>query len=590
MALATFTAVCAAAAEQWIRVSTPHFELLTAAGEKKGREAILYFEQVRSFFLQASPSKRVPDFPVRIIAFRGEKQYKPYRLNDFAIAYYTGSHDRDYIVMQDIQADHFPVAIHEYTHLIVRHTGLNIPIWMNEGLAELFSTLKPRGDKALVGDLIPGRIQALQTSKWIPLAVLSTVDEKSPLYNERDKASMFYSESWAAVHMLFLSKKYSPHFGEFVAAISAGKTLPEASQQSLGVTVAELEKDLQAYFKGNQLFGALFPVKLEKSAEEATVTEVPSFESDMTLGDLLAVLRKPAEARQVFERQAKENPARPEVQESLAYLAWQEQDTKRARDHFARAFASGSRNPQALYHYAALAEEAGDSDQVIAALKRAVDVKPDYTDARLHLGSRLLAKEDYAGALDAFKGVKRVNEQQAEWFFGAIAFAQIQAGEGEKARINAQLAKKWAKTPAEIQQADELIKYLDGNRGSAAQAKPEPLEAVGEGTGQQTSRPKLARKAEHSEVVAQSPNALSQAEGTAKMLECKGKSARFTILTVEGPVTFDIPDPAAVALNNSGNAVRDFTCGPQNGYHVTVGYEKSDPTSGTVGVVKTLEF
>src|SRR5262252_9733343 len=124
MALAMFMAVCATAAEQWIRVSTPHFELLTPAGEKKGREAILYFEQVRSFFLQASPSKRVPDFPVRIIAFRGEKQYKPYRLNDFVIAYYTGSHDRDYIVMQDIQPDHFPVAIHEYTHLIVRHTGL----------------------------------------------------------------------------------------------------------------------------------------------------------------------------------------------------------------------------------------------------------------------------------------------------------------------------------------------------------------------------------------------------------------------------------------------------------------------------------
>jgi hypothetical protein len=74
------------------------------------------------------------------------------------------------------------------------------------------------------------------------------------------------------------------------------------------------------------------------------------------------------------------------------------------------------------------------------------------------------------------------------------------------------------------------------------------------------------------------------------MLECKGKTARFTILTNDGPMAFDIPDPAAVALNNSGKAVRDFTCGPQNGYHVTVGYEKSDATKETAGVVKTLEF
>src|SRR5579862_7409407 len=60
------------AADQWIKLSTPHFELYTTAGEKKGREAILYFEQVRSFFLEASPSKRAPEFPVRIVAFRSE--------------------------------------------------------------------------------------------------------------------------------------------------------------------------------------------------------------------------------------------------------------------------------------------------------------------------------------------------------------------------------------------------------------------------------------------------------------------------------------------------------------------------------------
>ena len=74
------------------------------------------------------------------------------------------------------------------------------------------------------------------------------------------------------------------------------------------------------------------------------------------------------------------------------------------------------------------------------------------------------------------------------------------------------------------------------------------------------------------------------------MLDCNGKSARFSILTKEGSMTFEIPDPTAVAVNNSGKAVRDFACGPQNGYHVTVGYEKSDTARGSAGVVRTLEF
>src|SRR5215471_8619825 len=102
------------AAEQWIKLTTPHFELYSAAGEKKGHEAILYFEQVRSFFLENSPSKKAPEFPVRIVAFRGEKQYLPYRASESAFAYYASGRNRDYIVMQDILNDHYPAVIHEY--------------------------------------------------------------------------------------------------------------------------------------------------------------------------------------------------------------------------------------------------------------------------------------------------------------------------------------------------------------------------------------------------------------------------------------------------------------------------------------------
>ena len=63
------------AAGEWIRLTTPHFELLTSAGEKKGRGRSSTSSRFAAF-LAASPAKHVPDFPVRIIAFRGEKQFK----------------------------------------------------------------------------------------------------------------------------------------------------------------------------------------------------------------------------------------------------------------------------------------------------------------------------------------------------------------------------------------------------------------------------------------------------------------------------------------------------------------------------------
>src|SRR5712692_6176956 len=79
------------AADQWLKLKSSHFELYTTAGEKKGREAILYFEQVRDFFSKALKQSK-PAAPVRIIAFSSEKEYKPFRPNEFASAFYLAGY------------------------------------------------------------------------------------------------------------------------------------------------------------------------------------------------------------------------------------------------------------------------------------------------------------------------------------------------------------------------------------------------------------------------------------------------------------------------------------------------------------------
>ena len=42
----------------------------------------------------------------------------------------------------------------------------------------------------------------LRDSKMLPLPLLFQVDPKSPYYNERDKQSIFYAQSWALMHYL----------------------------------------------------------------------------------------------------------------------------------------------------------------------------------------------------------------------------------------------------------------------------------------------------------------------------------------------------------------------------------------------------
>jgi len=76
------------------------------------------------------------------------------------------------------------IATHEYTHLIADHAGLRYPPWLNEGLAELFSTFTIMNGSIAIGDPIPERILALREDRWVPLATIMAADRNSPYYNE----------------------------------------------------------------------------------------------------------------------------------------------------------------------------------------------------------------------------------------------------------------------------------------------------------------------------------------------------------------------------------------------------------------------
>src|SRR5437899_409041 len=116
-AIILFTAVMPAlAADPWIRLTTPDFELYTTGDEKNSRATIRLFDQVREFFLKASPVRGPADFPVRIVEFTTEDQYRLYRPNDFTSSYFFATPARDYIVIGDRASTSRSPAINEYMH------------------------------------------------------------------------------------------------------------------------------------------------------------------------------------------------------------------------------------------------------------------------------------------------------------------------------------------------------------------------------------------------------------------------------------------------------------------------------------------
>ena len=319
-------------------MQSPNFEAYSSAGERDTRDALRYFERMRDFFLQVNQREPPKPVPVYVVVFGSEKEYAPYRFNEFATAYYFGGADRDYIVLGRTGEQAAQIAVHEYVHLVARHAGLKFPPWLNEGIAELYSNLRTLGDKVLVGDLVPGRLQALYAEKWVPLSVILSAGPDSPYYNEKNKAGSLYNEGWALVHMLQLSPDYVGKFTEFLATVQSGVDSAAALEKVYGKSVAVVDKELQSYIRGNQFYVRPFPVKLANSKDNFPATPAQQFDVKLALADLTNRPGKEAEAHRTFENLAREDPQRPEPWVNLGYLAWRRGDIPQAVDTFAKAY------------------------------------------------------------------------------------------------------------------------------------------------------------------------------------------------------------------------------------------------------------
>ncbi len=549
----------------WIRLASPNFELYTDQSEKTGRDTIQYFEQVRGFFVKASPVKPPSEFPVRIIAFKNREEFSGYSPNPLTVAFYTPGQKRDYIVIQDVSPASYAYAVHEYMHLVVRHSGLRIPTWLNEGWADVYSSLKTVRDGVAIGELIPGRMQMLTNyaGNWIEFDTLTRVDNRSPIYNEGDRTGLFYAQSWALAHMLFLAPDYRDNFGKFLLALHRGATAAEACQSAYGNLPVQVFLDLQNYFNRKKIYGTVFKTTLGKAESEPIVDHVGPFDARIMLADLLAATGKLAQARAEYEDLEHRQPGMPGVTQSLGYLALAANDIERARGYFRKAFAAGESDAQMCLALALMERgNRASPAELLPILERAVKSKPDYADALLQLGLVRVAARQYTDAVAALMAIKSVTPERAPSLFSTLAYAYLETGDIAKAAMHLATARKWAKTPQENAPLDNLAAFIEARTRSAFPPTPgEKLELI---------------------------------EASVEALAC-GPAGNFLQLNVGGQdMAVQLPEPKAVEFvrrSESGPTEFKLTCGKFKPFRVLIEYVPiPNSIPGMAGVVRRLEY
>ncbi|HEY6990190.1 MAG TPA: hypothetical protein VH369_17475, partial [Bryobacteraceae bacterium] len=382
-----------------------------------------------------------------------------------------------------------------------------------------------------------------------------------------------------------LGKGYQPAFMQFLGEAAARHPSAECLEKLYGKNPAQVMKELQRYVHQSSVQAAIYNVKLKSADLEPEVADAAPLQVDLALADLLASNKNTAaEAGARLARLAAAYPANADVEESLGYLAWQQGDTAKAKESFARAIEKGSRNPEMMLHDAQLLNASGTPpEQTIPVLEKAAKLKPADRDIWFLLGITEMNARQWGAALVALSHVDRVAPERAFPLFSALAYCDVQLRSFEQALAMATKAKQYAANPEQITQISNLLDYLDSVERSRPAVAPEESRSSAPPAGVPhevpADRPLLVRTKN-----------LQHVEAVAKSFECGGKTPRLHVIAGGREMTFELTDPTGIVVRNAPGGHFDFSCGMQKAFHVGVFYEPAPEGRKIDGTIRELAF
>jgi tetratricopeptide (TPR) repeat protein len=394
----------------WVEVSTAHFKFYSCGPIGNVYKLAARLEQFSSAYAQLAGAQAVASPPIVVMVFPDRETMEPF------LPLYNGQpaslsaffqHDpaQNMIVLSMPPPGYYlnlDVIFHEYAHFLFRRNDRVWPLWLKEGMAEMYSTFATSGRNAQIGAPIPHHLRVLSEQPLMPLTELFSVKEDSPAYNEQERQGMFYAESWLLTHFLMAGDVpgYISRFGQFTVLVHQGQLPVEAFTNALQTSLPAMAAQLHRYL----LRGEFRPINLAVSTNlsapiSSQVRSVAPAEACFRLGDELLLMGRLDDAEPYFAKARELAPASPLPEEGLGLLAARRGQADDALQHFQAAIARGSRNFLAYYTYArekyhATADAEGRQTRVAdppageirQALQRSIALMPDFAAAHELLG------------------------------------------------------------------------------------------------------------------------------------------------------------------------------------------------------------
>ena len=308
------TALLGNAKDTWKKVESKSFLVVGDVREQGLLNVARKLEQFRNALFKLSPNLQTTSpLPIRVIVFKKRRTYRrfaapePFLGTDIVSLYWHGD-SGNYIALR-FESDSRRI-LHRYVHFQLRRETPVLPLWVEEGLADYYSSFEVSSDgkKGLFGlpirdnlSLLRGlslssshRLKIVTRSvplSWFPLQTLFAVDRKSPYFLKAGIHGVFHAQSWALVHYFMSGNQggYEQQFSHFLDLLSRKTPTNAAFKQSFGVPYWKLNQELTRYVIGRPDFTLIevtFTDPMEMDPETKT-TALSEAEIQYYLGDLL---------------------------------------------------------------------------------------------------------------------------------------------------------------------------------------------------------------------------------------------------------------------------------------------------------------
>ena len=360
----------ASADDKWIEVRSAHFTVYTPASEREARKIADQFEQIRALFHAAFPSLRTdPGQPVVILAVKNEKGMKDLLPEQWeakghihAAGLYQQGFDKHYVLLQlDAEGNNpYHTLYHEYTHALMHLNFANMPLWLDEGVAEYLGNATIGDKESEIGIPDPGNVYVLAQNRLLPVETLMALDGNSPYYNESNRASVFYAESWALVHYLFISPdaRKQQLLSHFLAAWSASHDQLDAARRTFG-DLKNFDNILNVYVRQRDFYHLVVKNSTDAVDLQIATRAVSPAEVEALRGDFFVHHNRPDAGKPLLDQAVKLDPTLAFAHEALAGYDYRNRDMPDAAKEATEAVRLGDTSFFPLYVEAATIMQGG---------------------------------------------------------------------------------------------------------------------------------------------------------------------------------------------------------------------------------------